>query len=132
MNKIKWTKIHKRNTFIKLLWISMIVFSMLMSISGAMPFAYITNAGSNSVSVIDIATNKVTATVNLEPTHLPLEVAVTHSGTKVYLTNPNDNIVSVINTSTNTITANVPVGAHPKGIPVIRMKKRYIYAEQRR
>ena len=66
MNKMIWNKIHKRYTLLKILVISVIAFSMLMSTSGAVPFAYITNAGSNTVSVIDTATNKVTATVNLE------------------------------------------------------------------
>jgi YVTN family beta-propeller protein len=37
---------------------------MLISIAGAAPFAYISNSDSNNVSVIDTATNKVTATVN--------------------------------------------------------------------
>ncbi len=38
---------------------------MLVSIAGAAPFAYITNYGSNTVSVIDTATNNVTATVTV-------------------------------------------------------------------
>ena len=35
-------------------------------ISGAAPSAYIPNSGNNTVSVIDTATNKVTATVLVE------------------------------------------------------------------
>jgi YVTN family beta-propeller protein len=60
---------------------------MLVSIAGAEPFAYITNAVSNNISVIDIATNNVTATVpvGIEPTR----VAVSPDGTKVYVTNCN-------------------------------------------
>ena len=47
-----------------------------------MPFAYITNEGSNNVSVIDTATDKVTATVNIGG----YGVAATTYGKKVYVT----------------------------------------------
>jgi YVTN family beta-propeller protein len=132
MNKTIWKKIQKEYAIIKILEISIMAFLMLMSISGAVPFAYITNAGSNTVSVIDTATNEVTATINLKTPHFPLEIAVIHSGTEVYLTNPIDNIVSVINTLTNSVIANVPVGAHPRGIAVTPDGKKGIYSEQRR
>ncbi len=58
---------------------------MLMGIAGAAPFAYITNDFSNNVSVIDIATNTVTATVNVES--FPYGVAVKPDGRNVYVTN---------------------------------------------
>src|SRR5271157_1336412 len=118
MKKMSWNKIYHGHTPIKVLGITLLVFLMLMSVSGAVPFAYITNLGSNNVSVIDTATNKITATVKLESTHFPFEVAIIPDGSKVYFTNPIDNIVSVINTSTNSIAANVPVGAHPRGVAV--------------
>ncbi len=38
---------------------------MLVSIADAEPFAYITNEGSGNISVIDTATNTVTATVSV-------------------------------------------------------------------
>jgi YVTN family beta-propeller protein len=80
---------------------------MPMSITGAAPFAYITNFGSNNVSVIDTATNKVKATV---PVGLnPLGVTFTPDGSKVYVTNIVSNNVSVI-------TAMVPVGSEPIAI----------------
>ncbi len=80
------------------------------------PYAYVTNYNSNTVSVIDITTNKVTATVPVGIS--PWGVAVSPDGTKVYVTNWNSNTVSVIDTATNTVTATVDVGSNPIGITV--------------
>ena len=57
---------------------------MLTSITGAVPFAYVTNYAGHNVSVIDTATNTVTATVSVG--YNPLGVAVSSDGTKVYAT----------------------------------------------
>ena len=48
----------------KVLGITALVLLMQVGIAGAMPFAYIPNSGDNTVSVIDLATNNVTATVS--------------------------------------------------------------------
>jgi len=67
----------------------------------AAPFAYIPNANSNNVSVIDIATNAVVATV---PVGLfPRGSAVNPGGAFAYIANSTGNSVSVINTATNTV-----------------------------
>jgi PGF-pre-PGF domain-containing protein len=80
------------------------------------PYAYVTNYNSNTVSVIDTTTNKVTATM---PVGIrPWGVAVNPDGTRVYVTNWNSNTVSVIDTVTNTVTATVNVGSNPMGIAV--------------
>jgi len=96
--------------------VSIAMVSMLISIAGAAPFAYIPNCGSNNVSVIDTATNTVTTTVPVGST--PWGVAVAPDGTKVYVTNEGNNNVSVINITTNTVVAMVPVGTDPKGIAI--------------
>jgi YVTN family beta-propeller protein len=103
-------KLHKRIIFL----ISMIL--VLVNITDAAPFAYITNSGSNTVSVIDVNTGTVTANVIVGLS--PYGVALSPDGTKVYVTNQNANTVSVINTTTNTVTATVPVGNRPTGIAV--------------
>jgi YVTN family beta-propeller protein len=77
--------------------------------------------GNGTVSIIDTATKKVTATVNLE-SYL-YGVAVTPDGTKVYvsneyMSNDGNNTVSVIDTATNTVTATVIVGSYPYGVAV--------------
>jgi YVTN family beta-propeller protein len=74
----------------------------------AQPFAYISNSGSNTVSVINTATNTVVATVSVGTN--PFGVAMTPDGSRVYVTNEGSNTVSVIDTATNTVTATVPVG----------------------
>ena len=86
------------------------------SSSSAEPYAYITNVDSNTVSVIDTATNTVIATVPVGMK--PSGVAVSPDGSKVYVTNGYSNSVSVIDTATNTVTATVPVGSIPLGIAV--------------
>ncbi|MFF1626199.1 beta-propeller fold lactonase family protein [Streptomyces sp. NPDC058272] len=79
-------------------------------------FAYVTNDSSGTVSVIDTATNTVTATIPVGTA--PQGVALTPDGTRVYVTNSGSDTVSVIDTSTNTVTATVPVGVGPRGVAV--------------
>jgi len=87
--------------------------------AGAAPFAYVTNVLSNTVSVIDTATNTVVATVPVGPTFTPLEVvAITPDGARAYVANTRSNTVSVIDTATNTVVATVPVGAEPFGVAI--------------
>ena len=81
-------------------------------IAVAAPFAYITNTGSNSVSVIDTATNTVVATVPVG--FAPLGVAVNPAVTRVYVANFTPGNVSVIDTATNTVAATVAVGFSPE------------------
>src|SRR5215469_16917540 len=77
----------------------------------AKPFAYVTNSGSGTVSVIDTATNTVVATVPVGSD--PNGVAITPDGTRTYVTG---SPTSVIDTSTNTVVATVPVGGNPSGV----------------
>lgn len=80
------------------------------------PFAYIANAFSNTVSVLDTATNVIVATVPVGIA--PRGVAVTPTGDFVYITNANSETVSVIATNTNTVVATIRVGATPWGVAV--------------
>ncbi len=106
----------QQNKAIKLLIILIFILSFSPIVASAAPFAYITNYGSNSVSVIDTSTNTVTATVTVGTN--PYGVAVNPAGTRVYVSNRNSNSVSVIDTSTNTVTATVTVGTNPRGVAV--------------
>ena len=81
----------------------------------AAPFAYVTDNGSNSVSVIDTATNTVMATVPVG--NNPVGVAITPDGRYAYVANANSGTVSVIDMATNTVGATVAVGMVPKGSP---------------
>jgi YVTN family beta-propeller protein len=57
---------------------------------------YVTNGGSDSVSVIDTATNRVTATILAGSR--PFGVALTPDGRHAYVTNYGSSSVSVIDT----------------------------------
>ncbi len=70
--------------------------------------AYVTNLGSNNVSVIDTASNSVIATVSVGTA--PYGIAISPDGSLVYVGNLGDGTVSIISTSTNTVTATIPVG----------------------
>ncbi len=85
----------------------------------ALPFAYITNSGDNTVSVIDTADNTVTATIPVGD--FPYGVAVNRAGTAVYVTNvgpPFTSTLSVIDPSLNAETAEVSIGFAPQGVAV--------------
>jgi len=81
----------------------------------AAPFAYIINYSSGTVSVIDTASNTVTATIPGIP-HA-FGVAVNPSGTRVYVTGTGN--LYAIDTSPNTITATIPaVGPFTGGVAI--------------
>ncbi|AEV71714.1 YVTN family beta-propeller repeat protein [Mycolicibacterium rhodesiae NBB3] len=71
---------------------------------------YVTNSGNDTVSVIDAATNTVTATIDVGDT--PFGLAVSPDGAAVYVSNSADGTVSVIDTASNTVTATVAVGTN--------------------
>ena len=81
MRQVTNNKASRGHTLLKALGITILTLLILVSIAGAEPYAYITNTGSNTVSVIDIAINKVTSTVNVGD--IPCGVAVTPDGKKV-------------------------------------------------
>lgn len=97
------------------------VISAAPTVSAA-PFAYIANSGSNTVSVIDGATNTVVATLPVGA--VPGGVAV--NGTHVYVANHEDSTVSVIKTtigsdgrpSFSVEPGAIPVGALPSAVAV--------------
>ena len=80
--------------------------------------AYIANLGSNSVSVVNTATNTVIATVAVGSQ--PFGVSVSPDGSKVYvaISDAWSSDVSVINTGSNTVIATVAVGSVPQGVAV--------------
>jgi YVTN family beta-propeller protein len=88
----------------------------------AAPFAYVTNEGSGTVSVLDTASNTVVATVPVG--FNPFGVAVNPAGTVVFVTNdiPFGGVpfgaVSVLDTASSTVVATVPVGSFTVGVAV--------------
>jgi len=81
-------------------------------------FAYVANAGNDTISVIDTGTNTIVATVNLPVGTQPRAIAITPDGTRAYVTNNSNATVSVINTANNTVVATLSVGFGPAGIAI--------------
>lgn len=78
--------------------------------------AYVVNVSDGTVSVIDVPSNTLVATVPVGIA--PRAVAVTPNGAFAYVANSSGALVSVINTATNTVVATVPVGFFSQGIAV--------------
>ena len=87
------------------------LFLLMFSVSSlrAQTVAYVTNSGSNNVSVIDTSTNTVTATIAVG--NVPEGVAVSPDGTRAYVPNLVDSTVSVIDTASQTVVATVPLAS---------------------
>jgi len=78
--------------------------------------AYVTNLGSNSLSVVNTGTNSVSATIPVG--HNPVSVAVTPSGSAAYVTNAGSNSVSVIDTNALTVLTTITVGGNPVSVAI--------------
>jgi YVTN family beta-propeller protein len=81
-------------------------------------YAYVTNYGDDTVSVIDLSTYEVTDTITVGDG--PYGISITPSGVFVYVVNQLDGTVSVIDAETNsddynTVIATVDVGNSPVG-----------------
>jgi YVTN family beta-propeller protein len=96
-------KARREGTLIRVLGITSLTILMLMDVTGAAPFAYVTSLGvdTGTVFVIDTATDNVTAVVPVGG--WPAGVSVNPTGTKVYVATGLDPTVSVIDTATNTV-----------------------------
>ena len=98
----------------------------------AAPFAYIPNANDNTVSVIDIATNTVVATIPISPATTPWAVAVNPAGTSVWVATLNPPVcpgggypcgygagsVLEIDATTNAVVNSAGTDGVPQGIAV--------------
>src|SRR5882672_1823070 len=98
--------------------VSLLALSLTVaSAAVAAPFAYVSNFGSGTVSVVDSASNTVVATVTVGA--MPWGVAVNPKAPREYVANAGDNSVTVIDTVSNTVVATIPnVGPMPTGIAV--------------
>ncbi|MEU9167406.1 beta-N-acetylglucosaminidase domain-containing protein [Streptomyces sp. NPDC048420] len=78
--------------------------------------AYAANQGSNSVSVIDVASGKVTATVAVGK--VPAGLALTPDGDTLWVANYTDGTVQSIDTATLKTGTPVPVGSGPENMAI--------------
>ncbi|MGC6431532.1 MAG: beta-propeller fold lactonase family protein [Jejuia sp.] len=73
--------------------------------------AYVTNMNSNSVSVIDLGSEKL---IKVIPCGLTAEsIDITPSGKEVWVTNKNGNSITIIETKTNTVIETLACGKEP-------------------
>ena len=89
--------------------------------SGPPPLAYVANAWSNTVSVIDTSTNTVITTISGfdYPSSFYHGVAITPDGRHVYVTDLSlTNALSIIDTITNLVVAKVEVGAFAGSVAI--------------
>ena len=84
------------------------------SAATAAPYAYITNQGSHDVSVIDIATQRVVATVPVGRS--PAGVVASSRAGQVFVSNPDSKTISVIDMRTQAVVSTLPAGEGPVGI----------------
>lgn len=80
------------------------------------PYAYITNYGSNNVSVIDTANGNVLAIIAVG--YGPYGVTISPDATRVYVANYVGSSVSVIDAATNSVLATVPIATRPYGLAI--------------
>ena len=80
----------------------------------AAPFAYVSNEGSASVSVIDTATDKVTATFDVGGK--PRGIALSPDQKRLYISDQAANAALVIDTSNGALLAKIALGSSPEGI----------------
>jgi YVTN family beta-propeller protein len=107
-------------SILKRLSMKLFTLSLVLALAGPstaanLKRAYVTNTGSNTVSVIDTTTNTVVATIAVG--NVPFDAAVAPNGKHVYVAN-GFGPLSVIDTTTNTVTATIPVGRLPQFLAV--------------
>ncbi|MDY9927977.1 YncE family protein [Methanosarcina sp.] len=113
-------KARREYILMRVFGITVFAILILVSVTGAAPFAYVTSIGvdTGTVFVIDTATDNLTAVVPVEG--WAGGAAVNPFGTKVYIADSSgfSTNVFVIDTATNTVDAVVDVGGYPRRVSV--------------
>lgn len=81
-------------------------------------YAWVTNAGSNSVTVLDLVNMQPAGTIAVGP--VPVAIAVNPARNEVYVVNSGGSSVSVIDAENNRAVASIPVHRGPVSIDVDR------------
>ena len=107
----------------KILSLLLVLFAFLLCACAPLAhqnsFAYITNQGDNTVSVIaikngDMTQNKVVTIIKVGKA--PVGVAVSAALKRAYITNVDSSDISVINTQTKQVIETIKIGGSPVGI----------------
>ena len=88
--------------------------------------AYVTNSGSNTVSVVNLATLETTNTIDVG--EYPLMIDIDPLGTRAYVTNFGSRTISIIDLETETEIKKINVGINPYGVAVSPDGKRVYVA----
>src|ERR1700719_1314679 len=75
------------------------------------PYAYVSNISGNNVSVVEVSSGSMVASIGVPAG--PNGIAVTPDGSAVYVVSETSNNVSIISTNTNSVVATVAVGTTP-------------------
>ncbi len=94
----------------------------------AAPRVFVTNEGGDSVSVIDAATNRVTATIDIGKR--PRGVGVSADGSEIYVAISGDNAIAVIDAETLAVKRTFPSGDDPETFAVHPNGNLYISNEE--
>jgi YVTN family beta-propeller protein len=78
------------------------------------PKAYVGNFTDNTISVIDVDSKRVTATIPVPPG--PHGIAITPDNRWVYVASDGSSTVSVIDSATDKVLENIEVGKNPHGV----------------
>ena len=99
------------------LFCSFVLLVLFCGTTMAAPFAYVNHHWEGTVSVVDTATDTVTATIQIGAA--PIGIAVSPSGTRVYVAKDHTTELAVIDTATNTVAATVQLPYNdPIGVAV--------------
>ena len=91
----------------------------------AAPFAYITNQGSHDVSVIDLAQQRVVATVPVGRS----PAGVVAAGGRAFISNPDSRDISVIDMASQSVVRTLEAGQGPVGIDAAPDGRRLFVAD---
>ena len=103
------------NNFTKLLFGACIVILSAQAASAQHVYAYITNSGNNTMSIIDVGTSTVIGTVTLPAGTNPYAVTVLPNG-DAYIADNGNGTVTIFSTTNNAIVGTINVGAGPLSI----------------
>ena len=101
-------------------------FSVALSPDGST--LYLANAGSDDVSVIDLASNRGLAHIAVGAN--PRGIAITPDGARVFVNNVLDGTLSVIDTATHTVTDTVTLTEIPLAAPILLGKQIFNSAKE--
>jgi len=97
-------------------WVAAFGLSCMWGVASAAPFAFISNSGDGTVSVVDLATVSVVKTV--EVGSRPLGVAVSRDGGRVYVVDLHDESIAMLDGSSHEVLATESIDMVPRAVAV--------------